>query len=105
VLLALSAVHKATPLRAYQLKRILDAREADVLSSQPPLTLGDLEQYAESTASQLLYLQLATAGGCCRNVHIQRGFVEVDWDVALSQCHGSPHRMIPQIMRTCRQAV
>jgi hypothetical protein len=65
VLLALSVVHKATPLRSYNLKRILDAREADVLSSQPPLTLGDLEQYAESTASQLLYLQLATAGGCC----------------------------------------
>lgn len=48
----------------YQLKRILDAREQDVLSPQPPLSLQDLEGYAESTASQLLYLQLAAAGVC-----------------------------------------
>jgi NADH dehydrogenase [ubiquinone] 1 alpha subcomplex assembly factor 6 len=44
---------------------MLDAREQDVLSPQPPLTLQDLEGYAESTASQLLYLQLAAAGVCC----------------------------------------
>jgi NADH dehydrogenase [ubiquinone] 1 alpha subcomplex assembly factor 6 len=30
--------------------------------SQPPLCLEDLESYAENTASQLLYLQLAAAG-------------------------------------------
>jgi NADH dehydrogenase [ubiquinone] 1 alpha subcomplex assembly factor 6 len=46
----------------YQLKRILDAREQDLLVSQPPLRLDDLESYAENTASQLLYLQLAAAG-------------------------------------------
>jgi hypothetical protein len=46
----------------YQMKRLLDAREADVLQHQTPLTVQDLESYAENTASQLLYLQLAAAG-------------------------------------------
>jgi hypothetical protein len=32
------------------------------LVPQPPLRLEDLESYAENTASQLLYLQLAAAG-------------------------------------------
>lgn len=46
----------------YQLKRMLDAREQDVLFHQTPLTVQELETYAENTASQLLYLQLAAAG-------------------------------------------
>ncbi|GAX75435.1 hypothetical protein CEUSTIGMA_g2879.t1 [Chlamydomonas eustigma] len=54
------------PLKAsmqkYQLKRILDTREGDLLDDQPPLSLQGLEQYAEGSASQLLYLQLAAAG-------------------------------------------
>jgi NADH dehydrogenase [ubiquinone] 1 alpha subcomplex assembly factor 6 len=53
----------------YQMKRLLDAREADVLQHQTPLTVQDLESYAENTASQLLYLQLAAAGtGCVLHV-------------------------------------
>lgn len=54
-------------LGRYQLRRMLDAREADALAHQTPLTLGDLEAYAEATASQLMYLQLAAAGkyGVC----------------------------------------
>jgi NADH dehydrogenase [ubiquinone] 1 alpha subcomplex assembly factor 6 len=55
-------VHQQTPLSRYQLKRLLDTRESDALSAQPPLTLDHLEQYAEGTASQLQYLQLAAAG-------------------------------------------
>jgi hypothetical protein len=47
----------------YQLKRMLDAREQDLLDPQPPLGLKDLETYGEATASQLLYLQLGAAGG------------------------------------------
>ncbi|GFR40690.1 hypothetical protein Agub_g1281 [Astrephomene gubernaculifera] len=46
----------------YAFKRIIDSREADWADPQPPLDLGALEQYAEGTASQLLYLQLAAAG-------------------------------------------
>jgi NADH dehydrogenase [ubiquinone] 1 alpha subcomplex assembly factor 6 len=53
----------------YQMKRLLDAREADVLQHQTPLTLQDLESYAENTASQLLYLQLAAAGEDCGKIH------------------------------------
>jgi len=41
---------------------MLDAREQDQLTQQPPLSLKDLEGYAENTASQLLYLQLGAAG-------------------------------------------
>ncbi|KAG2433499.1 hypothetical protein HYH02_012617 [Chlamydomonas schloesseri] len=46
----------------YSFKRIIDVRESDFLDPQPPLDLGALETYAEGTASQLLYLQLAAAG-------------------------------------------
>eukprot|EP00879_Flechtneria_rotunda_P013702 GHRR01014313.1.p1 GENE.GHRR01014313.1~~GHRR01014313.1.p1 ORF type:complete len:184 (+),score=41.98 GHRR01014313.1:468-1019(+) len=46
---------------------MLDAREQDVLQHQTPLTIQDLESYAEDTASQLLYLQLAAAGVVSRD--------------------------------------
>ncbi|KAG2442344.1 hypothetical protein HXX76_002430 [Chlamydomonas incerta] len=46
----------------YSFKRIIDVRESDFLDPQPPLDMGALESYAEGTASQLLYLQLAAAG-------------------------------------------
>ncbi|GLC50968.1 hypothetical protein PLESTB_000451900 [Pleodorina starrii] len=46
----------------YSFKRIIDCREADFVDPQPPLDLQALEQYAEGTASQLMYLQLAAAG-------------------------------------------
>ncbi|EFJ41732.1 hypothetical protein VOLCADRAFT_77474, partial [Volvox carteri f. nagariensis] len=46
----------------YCFKRIIDCREADFLDPQPPLDLQALEQYAEGTSSQLMYLQLAAAG-------------------------------------------
>ncbi|KAF8062035.1 NDUFAF6 [Scenedesmus sp. PABB004] len=49
-------------LNRYQLRRILDAREQDAVAFQAPLTLAELEAYAEATASQLQYLQLAAAG-------------------------------------------
>ncbi|PNH02586.1 NADH dehydrogenase (ubiquinone) complex I, assembly factor 6, partial [Tetrabaena socialis] len=43
----------------YAFKRIIDCREADFLDPQPPLELSALEQYAEGTAAQLMYLQLS----------------------------------------------
>lgn len=52
----------SSPYSRYSFKRIIDAREADFLDPQPPLELAALESYAEGTASQLMYLQLAAAG-------------------------------------------
>lgn len=42
--------------------RIIDAREADLADPLAPPTLADLEQYAESTSSRMLYLQLNLLG-------------------------------------------
>jgi len=40
-------------VKKYNLKRILDTREYDLMDSQPPLSLEGLEAYAEGTASQV----------------------------------------------------
>jgi hypothetical protein len=40
------------------LLRIVSTLEKDYMKSQPPASLLDLEQYAEGTSSQLLYLQV-----------------------------------------------
>ena len=40
-------------IKKYNLKRILDSREADLVDAQPPLSLEGLEAYAEGTASQV----------------------------------------------------
>lgn len=40
------------------LLRIVSTLEKDFMKSQPPANLSDLEQYAEGTSSQLLYLQV-----------------------------------------------
>jgi hypothetical protein len=40
------------------LLRIVSTLERDYMKSQPPASLLDLEQYAEGTSSQLLYLQV-----------------------------------------------
>eukprot|EP00200_Dunaliella_tertiolecta_P012209 CAMPEP_0202371806 /NCGR_PEP_ID=MMETSP1127-20130417/3143_1 /ASSEMBLY_ACC=CAM_ASM_000462 /TAXON_ID=3047 /ORGANISM="Dunaliella tertiolecta, Strain CCMP1320" /LENGTH=360 /DNA_ID=CAMNT_0048968171 /DNA_START=84 /DNA_END=1166 /DNA_ORIENTATION=+ len=56
-----SSTAASPKLRQYHFKRIIDTRENDLLDPQPPLTVEGLEQYAEGTASQLLYLQLASA--------------------------------------------
>lgn len=37
---------------------MVSAREADALSTTPPQTSKDLEEYAEGTASQLQFLQV-----------------------------------------------
>lgn len=63
VLTALQASLESCPgIKKYHIKRILDAREADLLDPQPPIELSGLESYAESTATQLLLLQLGAAG-------------------------------------------
>lgn len=59
------SVKSSSKASIYQLKRMLDAREQDLLDPQPPLGLKDLETYGEATASQLLYLQLGAAGELC----------------------------------------
>eukprot|EP00741_Cyanophora_paradoxa_P007388 tig00001127_g7147.t1 len=48
------------------LDRLLDAREKDLVTGQP-VSVEDLEAYAENTASSLAYLALETCG--VRNVH------------------------------------
>ena len=40
------------------LLRLVSTLEKDYMKSQPPASLLDLEQYAEGTSSQLLYLQV-----------------------------------------------
>lgn len=63
VVQALAHVLQQHPgLPKYHFKKIIDAREQDLLDPQPPLTVEGLEQYAESTASRLHYLQLAALG-------------------------------------------
>ncbi|KAL6764010.1 terpenoid synthase [Haematococcus lacustris] len=62
VLLALQAVLPGIACLPPVTLRLLEAREADALDTQPPLAVDGLEQYAEGTASQLLYLQLAAVG-------------------------------------------
>lgn len=42
-----------TPLKSYHFKRMIDAREGDLLDTQPPLSIEGLEKYAEGTASQV----------------------------------------------------
>ena len=54
----LSEVIKKTPLSRYRIMRMIKAYEDDALRTRPISTMTDLEQFAESTASQLLYLQL-----------------------------------------------
>lgn len=54
----LSEVIKKTPLSRYRIMRMIKAYEDDALRTHPISTMSDLEQFAESTASQLLYLQL-----------------------------------------------
>ncbi|KAG1668088.1 hypothetical protein FOA52_010498 [Chlamydomonas sp. UWO 241] len=62
-----AAAPPAPLLRKYHLKRMIDTREADMLDGQPPLDMTGLEKYAEGTASQLMYLQLAAAGIASRD--------------------------------------
>ena len=40
------------------LLRLVSTLEADYLRAQPPKSLEQLEQYAEGSSSQLLYLQV-----------------------------------------------
>lgn len=62
VVQALEFVASARPLSRYWLQRVITAREEDLVETGPPNTLADLEAYAESTQSALLYLQLEAAG-------------------------------------------
>ena len=60
---SLPILTSAPQIKKYNLKRILDTRETDLLDAQPPLSI---EGYSEGSASQLLYLQLAAAGVASR---------------------------------------
>ena len=51
-------VHLRQPLTRYRLQKIIGTRETDLLETDPPATLEQLEAYAEGTASQLLQLQV-----------------------------------------------
>lgn len=58
----ISEVIRHRNLSKYRVLRMLGAMEEDALRTRPLQTIGDLEQYAESTFSQLLYLQLESCG-------------------------------------------
>lgn len=63
-------------LSRYHFRKIIDAREEDVLQTGPPLSLKQLEQYCEGTACQLLLLQLgveASRPGALEAAEVQSG--------------------------------
>jgi NADH dehydrogenase [ubiquinone] 1 alpha subcomplex assembly factor 6 len=62
VMVALKYSQEITPLSKYRLKRLVDAKAADQVSHKPFPMLQDLENFAESTQSGLLYLHLEAAG-------------------------------------------
>lgn len=62
VLQALQHCLTEVKLSKYHFSSIVNARESDLHSIQPPVTVAGLEAYAEATASQTLYLQLQAAG-------------------------------------------
>lgn len=63
IIRALSSVmHGHAPLTRYRLQQIISVREQDMLRKEPLKTLQELENYAEGTASQLLYLQMEAGG-------------------------------------------
>ncbi|BDA44570.1 NADH dehydrogenase (ubiquinone) complex I, assembly factor [Coccomyxa sp. Obi] len=62
VIQALHATVAAVPHTQSHLLRMVSTLEADYLRAQPPKSLDQLEQYAEGSSSQLLYLQGRVAG-------------------------------------------
>lgn len=62
VVTVLSSIVQEHNLSKHWLSRLMDARISDLNMVGAPRTLSDVEQYAESTASALLYLTLEAAG-------------------------------------------
>lgn len=62
VIVALRYTLDVQPLSLYRLQRLIAARKADQVARAPLQTLKAAEDLAESTQSQLLYLQLEAAG-------------------------------------------
>ncbi|KAF7288556.1 hypothetical protein HMN09_01384700 [Mycena chlorophos] len=62
IALALHQATKTADIPAYYLKRIVDARDAELRSASMFQTSGALEGHAESVSSSLLYLLLALKG-------------------------------------------
>nr|GAT60281.1 predicted protein [Mycena chlorophos] len=62
IALALHQATKTADIPAYYLKRIVDARDAELRSASTFQTSGALEGHAESVSSSLLYLLLALKG-------------------------------------------
>jgi NADH dehydrogenase [ubiquinone] 1 alpha subcomplex assembly factor 6 len=54
--------NKGAQLTRYRFQRIISTRQEDMMETQQPTTLAELESYAEGTAAQLLLLQLEAAG-------------------------------------------
>jgi phytoene synthase len=61
VVQALTAIIRKHPLAREHFERLLDARDRD-LDSGAPKSLPDLEDYAEATSAQLIYLALEILG-------------------------------------------
>lgn len=65
-------MHLRQPLTRYRLQKIIGTRETDLLETDPPATLEQLEAYAEGTASQLLQLQVGFRQGFCIGSRVQQ---------------------------------
>ena len=63
------------------LLRMVSTLEKDFMKSQPPASVLDLEQYAEGTSSQLLYLQVHLHPSLCI---VMPGRLMSSWNVTLT---------------------
>ena len=63
-------VNSLHPLTRYRLLRIISTRADDMMRQQDIQTVRELEEYAEGTVSQLLYLQVCCLRPtCCCQIH------------------------------------
>ncbi|WPT16615.1 NADH dehydrogenase [Picochlorum sp. SENEW3] len=62
VMKAVSELVRQATISKYRVMRMIDAHETDALRTSPMVSMGELEDYAEGTCSQLLYMQLEACG-------------------------------------------
>lgn len=80
------------------LLRIVSTLEADFMHAQPPKSLEQLEQYAEGSSSQLLYLQVAASAlswSDSRHVHLHACVA------AASACGCAAHDKLSSVFWLC----
>eukprot|EP00889_Picochlorum_renovo_P003085 jgi/Picre1/30115/NNA_005484.t1 len=62
VMKAVSELVRQATISKYRVMRMIDAHETDALRTSPMVSMRELEDYAEGTCSQLLYMQLEACG-------------------------------------------